>query len=427
MTNYPKPILLLILATTMHCSTAVATERVDIITRQSHHGTIIRHISDKKSMICDQTNNPFFILYTEGAAMVDMFDVDLDTVYDFEIFNDIVYFCGVKSNITGGYGVVGYFPLAGFPSTTIYYLSVPLFRRVKRLEMGIMGGQTHLLAVGDGIHGRAELLDAIYLGAGWDMHFFDADNKEIVFTDLAITDTYVVVTAYQKHNYYVPARIYYFKKPTSNGSFTYSYIPWIEIESRSSHDIIIEACQEDAFVVALAAGVNEVGTTRFLLVAYDSLNFLSKNIITEPYGYARLRDIKYYAPSKSSELLLYVNDEQNRHSVIYTLTSAMEYGTSFATGHLYSSVFINSLDRNRTLHSHFVASANNAESTANIQHILYDFSQWGNCLEYAVNEVKKIDYSEDPQNELFGHVSYEQNPDGVHTSGKQEYLKNICQ
>lgn len=427
MTKHTKPLLLLLLATLLFNSVAIATERIDIITRQSSYETIIRNIDDTKSLICDQTGIPFFIMYIEGVPTLYMITIDLDTVYDFEIFNDTVFFCGVKNNGTSGYGVLGYFPMAGFPSTTVSYLNVPLFKRVKRIEVGEMSGQTHMVAVGDGIQGKAELVDAIYLGFSWDMNFFSAENDSIAFTDLAITDTYVVVTGFCAQYYSVsPARIYYFKKPTSGGTLAYPSIQWIEIEQRSSENIIIEACQGDAFVVALANGKNEIGKTSFTLVAYDALSFLSKNSITEPFRFVRLRDIKYYAPSKSSELLLYVDDGEFHHSVVYTLTSAMAYGTSIATGHKYNNVFINSLDWNRDINNHFVASANRPKSLANIQFILYDFSQWGDCLEYAVNEVKKIDYVSVPYKTDFGHVSYEQNPAMRVAAEKKLNVNNDC-
>ncbi len=356
-----------------------------------------------------------------------MIEVKLDTVYDFEIFNNVVYFCGVKSNATGGYGVLGYFPLAGFPATTINYLNIPLFSRVKRIEVGTMAGQTHMVAIGDGIQGAAEIVDAIDMGGSWAMHFFDSSDKEIVFTDLAITDNYVVVTGYQQHNLFVPARVYYFDKPTSSGgTLSPLYIPWIEIYERSSHNIIIEACEGDAFVVALARGVNDMGSSSFILVAYDYQNHISTNIITEPYSPVQLKDIKYYSRYKISELLLYIDNEDVRYSVIYTLLPAMAIGNATAPGIRYDNRYINSIDKNSVLTDHFVASAINP-AMSHIEHILYNFATVGSCLSYYENVVNKLDYKRDPKNLLFGHVDYLQNPVSDEASKKTVNVNNRCQ
>ena len=415
MATHFKSTILLLAATFVLQAATHATERTDILYTQPIGGTLVRDIGNNRSIICDKTggnsNTPSFTMFIPGSSTLSLIIIDVDTIFDFEVFNDNVFFCGVKNNATGGYGVLGYFPLAGFPSTTVNYLKVSLFRRVRKLEVGYMMGHTHIIAIGDGIHGRAELVDAVDLGTTWNMNFFDASDDAPMFIDLAITDNYVVVAAIVNEGITCRARIYYFDKPTTPlGTLGPTNVPWRDIYDEASADIIIESCTGNAFVVAIASGVNVIFNTRFIIVAYDAFNHISTNHLVENTPLAKLEDIEYEKSTKVLELMLYINDGDTKYSVIYTLIPAMATSNLNAAGHLFYDICLSSLDKCSAQSNHFIAIGNYKLGANYMVHVLYDFNQWDRCSEYTENMIVKRDPFVDIGELAFGHVDYTQNP-----------------
>lgn len=431
MTTHIKQILLFLIATFVLQGTTFATERDVILTAQAPKGTLVRDLGDK-SMICNQigesNGSPSFTLYNPGVSTAPEIFIDIDTILDFEVYNDTIYFCGVKSNATGGYGILGYFPISGFPLTTVSYLNVPIFRRVRKMEVGNMMGHTHMVAIGDGIHGKAELVDANNLGSVWDMNFFDANDKEPWFVDLAITDNYVLVASTIRMGITIRARIFYFDKPTTpGGTLGPTAVPWRDIYNEASTHMIIEPCIGDAFVVAMTSGINLIGQTSFIIVAYDGYNtHISTNRITEYHRKATLEDIEYYDSLRVTELLLYIDEGETKYSVIYNLTSAMSTGNLSATGRIYDKVCLNSLDKKTANARHFLASGINKTGFNYIEHIIYDFIQWTQCSDYHENMVSKQDPFYNKDDYIFGLVSYGQKPVPLMASDKYVYVNNKC-
>ena len=158
--NYNKHIMsiclksfFLIITTVFLQEYTYATERIDRINYKPDYGTLVRYLGNDTSVICDQwgvsVNAPSFFLVTPfvTSTMIPRAIIDIDTVFDFEIYNDVVYFCGVKNTATGGYGVIGYFHISGFPAPSVNYLNIPVFRRITRLEVGDMQGHTHITQI----------------------------------------------------------------------------------------------------------------------------------------------------------------------------------------------------------------------------------------------------------------------------------------
>lgn len=127
-------------------------ERTDTLFDHTKSGTIIRDWVDSRSMVSYRTTNSnvAFTLVTEGASIAPIIYTEIDTVFDFEIYNDTVYFCGVRNKI----GVWGYFDITTFPYTTLFYLDMPLLSRAVKLEVTNMAGSTHVVMVGKKNHRR---------------------------------------------------------------------------------------------------------------------------------------------------------------------------------------------------------------------------------------------------------------------------------
>lgn len=432
MTICLKSLVLLILAITFNHEYAYATERIDRINYKPDHGTLVRYLGNDTSVICDQwgvsVNAPSFFLVTPfvTSTMIPRAIIDIDTVFDFEIYNDVVYFCGVKNTATGGYGVIGYFHISGFPAPSVNYLNIPVFRRITRLEVGDMQGSTHIVAIGDGIHGKAELVDAIDFGASWSINLFDAADANYKFLDLAITDTHVIVASAYRDVLLRFARVLYFKKPSVPSPNPITYISCLDLSIVVGIDCIVKSCEDDAFVLAISDGEVFYGTSSFTIIAYNGTNHISTNHIMEQMEGIYLKDIEYYAQDRKLEVLLYSSNPNSRYSVIYNLTQTMASTNIWAYGHKYDNAEMMSLDLCRDQPGCFVSSGINWANYSRIDQLFYTYNQWGDCLTSQNKVVKKINSSEKDKEFLYGFVDYEQSPSEKVASEKYERITNIC-
>ena len=425
--------IIIIIALISYFPTSYATERIDILSQQTKFGTIVRDAGKDNSIICDQTGaytgSPSFIYYKIGSSSNanSLHLSGVDTIFDFEIFDNVVYFCGVKNNTTGGYGVLGYFSLTGFPYTTVKYLNVPLFRRLKRIEVGNMAGSTHMVAVGDGIQDYAVLVDAVDNGGTWTMNFLNSEDNDYKFVDLAITESYVVVISYVFENITYSARAINFAKPTiPGGTLSPISVQWVEVCSQASPYMRIEACEKDTYVVVVANGVNLIGTSGFTIAAYNYVGHISTNFLSEPYDRVYLNDIVYDKTSKMFELLFYFKTDSSKFSVIYNLIPAMESGNVTASGHLYNDVDITSLDLSGNNLYHVIATGIHTTSLNYIAHFLYHYALWDNCMEQHYNLVTKISPPIRQEFLDIGLVSIEQVPKEITESEKSVPTLNLC-
>lgn len=426
MIKYLKSVVLIII-TISFCSTAVATEREDLLlTAYAKSDVIVRDLGSNKCMICNQFYPSFFLVTTGVTSAPQLYlHPNLDTIFDFEVFGGNVYFCGVKN----GYGVLGYFPVAGFPFTTVQYLNVPSSLRLRRLEVGTMAGQTHMVAIGDGAKGYAEIVDAIDLGSSWAMHFFDASDATVVLTDLAITESHVVVSFYNiTIGPAVYAKVLFLDKPTTpGGTFSPLYFQWRLAGQNSSTNIVIEACEEDAFELAYAAGLNIPGHHSVSVVAFNGTTvYASIGISEQCDAYVQVKDMEYYKSDKYSELLLDFYETGNHRSIVYHLDPVFALGNDNARGHLFEGYHITSLDQISSMPMHFWAAGINKTSVDQVGLYMYDFHYWWDCTRYISNDTKIILDCDDGAKLLFSHVEIEQIPNAVVEGNKGIRVENQC-
>ncbi len=432
MEKHLKIVLLLSSALIFH-SNVFAIEREDLLHYQTSSEVIVRDLGNNTYMICDQhlsgSGNPTFMKVTVGNTLESYIVVDVDSVYDFEVLGGIAYFCGVK----GGRGILGYFPYASLsPSVLVQYLAVPTSQRLRKIEVGTMAGQTHMVAIGDGLKGNAEIVDAIDMVTSWGMHFFDATDAFVMLSDLAITDKYVVVSFYNKTLPPDPSgiadvKVLFLDKPTIYGStFSYWSFPWRLAIIQSVPRSTIEACEKDAFVVAAHAAVCPTGTYSVFVSAFTGMNLHASIWINEPTN-ARVsvKDLRYYKEKKITELLLDFYEEQDHRSVVYHLESNMTTGTHTAKGHWFDGVYVTSLYTNSLMPEHFFA-AGTKNSWNNIELFLYHYNQWGTCTDYEECTTKAIEKCDGREWLSFERFDIEQIPLQKYESSKGVDIENKC-
>ena len=184
-----------------------------------------------------QTTNPVIREWTPGVAIGYMEDLARggyffikdfnpiaqvaelpmrNTVTDFRVKNDSVFFCGMDN--TYGYGIVGFFDInALFAGTgTITYgilqqtVSSPYVTRPTRMDVYTFRGITHIAFVGDLLTyaaGSSTPVPSTTVGdayfdnysGNWIVDFYQNAAGDMVYTDIAASSDYVVAVA--KKNY----------------------------------------------------------------------------------------------------------------------------------------------------------------------------------------------------------------------------------
>ena len=186
-------------------------------------GSIIRHYADGIDIVCyNNSSYPYFMMYKHGVSTTnELFLYPMDTVCDFEIYNDTVYFCGIMQERMVGHAVIGYFAVAdlfNLNPSNVSYINLPAMTNVWAIEVGWFASRKHVVGVGESIDSDGMMVDMIDESVHWMVNFGDVGGDTVLLSDLAITQDYVVVTS--KRNVtmvYAPSRLWYFKKPTMPG------------------------------------------------------------------------------------------------------------------------------------------------------------------------------------------------------------------
>ena len=235
------------------------------------------------------------------------------------------------------------------------------------------------------------------------------------------------MSRYYEKLLFTDLRALYFKKPLSAGAtFSVTVVPWVQVADLMGGVVSMESCEKNAFVVAVNDGANVIGTTGFIIAAYDGMTHLSTNYLLEQYDRVLLRDLVYDPQLKVLEIALNILYNNTARSVIYNLNPAMATGTYTAQGRFYDDFSITSLDL-ASFKYHIVATGVRASSLDYIRQFHFDYLLWDACFERCENVVRKIDPPEQDGKAKFGFVSYEQVPELKYESEKVVPVKNICE
>ena len=111
----------------------------------------------------DGSKRNVFILFTETGTTAGMMYLpeQVACVNDFEIYDKTAYFAG--SN-TDGVGIMGYFDLTTFPTTTVKICPVPVMATFERLDVGVCNNTLHVFLTGEEVLGGCHMADARLIG-----------------------------------------------------------------------------------------------------------------------------------------------------------------------------------------------------------------------------------------------------------------------
>ncbi len=134
----------------------------------------------------DGSKRDVFILFTETGTTAGMMYLpeQVACVNDFEIYDKTAYFAGCN---TDGVGIMGYFDLTTFPTTTVKICPVPVMATFERLDVGVCNNTLHVFLTGEEVLGGSHMADARLVGTDqW--RFEISVNTALVdrFDDVAV-------------------------------------------------------------------------------------------------------------------------------------------------------------------------------------------------------------------------------------------------
>ena len=327
--------------------------------------SIIRHYDVGKDVVCCHSNQPYFMLLDESSSTFYSLYLPINKVWDFEIYNDTVYFCGNTISSGVEFGVVGYFDVTLLASPTlvsVHYLHLDRTKSINALEVGHFAGQKHIVVIGEdkdsGLKTK-RLLDLVDLSTLWAVYSDGTEGYKEILSDLAITKNYVVATSILPNGR--KGRVWYFSKPTTpmaatifNGSATYT-----DMDYPIKGKYLVRHRRDDEFVTACTSDtITAWPAVEYCLSYYDGLTYINSMFFWEPLyeppfdQYPQLMDItigrciRPYVGNSVNVLLNGPSYNQSglvNQSVIYEFPYGV-WGYASSDGHVHNDVTLTSLN-----------------------------------------------------------------------------------
>lgn len=264
--------------------------------------SIIREYKeDVRIIYSQQGDDKQFIKVTESGTTAPLLVLNDDIfVSDFEIMDDILYFCGVRY-FNQLYGFLGYIDLTSFPST-FYGNHFPDMGGFYKMEVfrSQYGGEKHIVMTGDAVNWGSCVVDVRMPTSGsWSYYYSLADSSWAIFDDVAVTDTRVLVSLRTStQNGYVC----FFNHPALNNSFLITPAFKLHMDNGIISPIVLENCQSNYFVTACRR-LHEKLSYIIEVRAYNDSYFHGCRYIAGTTRYQFPIDLKYNSDKKELDML----------------------------------------------------------------------------------------------------------------------------
>lgn len=266
--------------------------------------SIIRSWTNKIYMVSGLNNNvPFFAEINDVGITTDILHLTkiASYVYDFEILNDTLYFCGTKWGVEGATAVMGYFCLTSFPSVQVYACTVPLMASCQKLEVGHFNGTRHVVMTGNAILGTSHIVDARDMGSDqWNFNIPYYTDEIDVYDDVALTDNYVVVSARDtalKEGY-----LCLFDQPAANSSLMpQSNAQYLKFMHDVYGNILLEHCTADTIAFLTQYAANGYATS---ILDVTNPVFSTERLFPVSTDIMTMDDIRYNIYARRADVLM---------------------------------------------------------------------------------------------------------------------------
>jgi hypothetical protein len=403
-------------------------------------GSIIRHYDDGVDIVCyHNTAHPYFMMYRQGVPTTNELFLDpMDTVCDFEIYNDTVYFCGIMQERMVGHAVIGYFAVAdlfNLNPSNVSYINLPEMTNVWAVEVGWFASRKHVVGVGESINSEGMMVDMIDEYAHWMVNFGDVGGDTVLLSDVAITQNYVVVTSKRNLSVMVSkGRLWYFEKPTATGNSIFQgTVSFLDNNLEIREKYRIRAIGGDVFITACHSD-NIHGSLNPFVVSYYSGFTCNRNAVIDEglYNFVTLGDISYTLGTNVVNLLLHGTYHTNSSSITRSVIYEIIYGAlpSTVMAHVYDGVIFESLDRIWSINldeQHLVSSGYMPEGLGTPYYLKYHSLYFdGSCLDKMDNYADTIKISSNRTDPKIKSVEIKQLPIVIEAPREPHQVDTKC-
>ena len=349
------------------------------------YSVIVRDIEGDKWLVYDQyangntMENGFVKVYeNSSSAELLILPSSINLIYDFEIFENEVYFCGENNN---GEAVMGNLPLLNFPWTSVKIWTVPTMKVFYKLDVGKIDETLHVLMTGQAVLGSSHIVDAIPQTSTQWLFATSLASNNWSFDDVAITTANVVFSG--RTFLGDSCSLAFFQNPGINSHIMQpGYFNYVNITRYS--EIKLKATSPDhyAFMMNTSAGPL-VGEGYGFSPVWQAL-------LGNPVSYSSCRgmDIAYNPLSNRVDLLA---------NGILGLTSCVFHPFSFSapiiptvySGHDIANTWAYSLDGIGNATGRFIAAGIEDSQSKCLKLFRYKYNEWHDCLNELEREVRE--------------------------------------
>ena len=299
-------------------------------------------------------------------------------INDFEIFEDMVYFCGsVFDEIQ--YAVMGYFPLDSFPKGPLYLDTVQRMVSFDKLDVFSVAEQIHLVMTGRDSDGVGAMIDVMASAPQqWLYTIAYPEESEYIFDDVAVTDNLVVYTSQDILDVtkYGDTYLWYFGKPTGIGvNIFLNHFLTHYVGNEPTSPVLIEHMYDDWFAIACNSQEYYIAISRYNGPAHDATFRYSTFMAGDP-----VLDIKYNSDDQDIDIVQasWTDD----YSLMWSVCAHIENSFFTSAGSSVSMHYplgptVYSIDYLPGMPSYFIASGHDDYSLLNVYR--YKYNSWGDC------------------------------------------------
>lgn len=349
------PIALLVVSGT--CKAQNFTKEINSL--YDHGTSIIRTINNANWLVySDNDKGHLFYWIPMSGTNIDylyLFDQNI-SIHDFEIFSDTVYFCGVKTEGEERCGVMGHFPIEGFPGGPVKYDLFPEVQSFDAMDVFSVGGHMHVVMTATVTDdGGGTMSDVRHIsGDSWE-HNLVVSPYKWYFDDVAVTTQHIVFTSRSTYMQKSNSRLWIIDRPLFFGSSIFMSTIYVnEFDNTLVCDKFLVTQSMGAWFVT----AEEVRNNKIRMHQYSLSNYHSSVLFNGvPEMTLKALDYADY-PNFADVLTTSRNDEVVDSRIYHVPAIAFEQGTTSEI-HLYKNEDINSLNVASQFDSTFVASGLN--------------------------------------------------------------------
>lgn len=377
--------------------TAMGQEKIIEVDNHLDETSIIRAVNTKEWLVCNNSNGwSVFslinetILATPQIHLGNVGNSDKIQIYDFEVFNDTVYFCGSVWFGENQQAVWGYFPLAGFPYVSVKYIvrNIKSLTKLDVFSIDPTRNEIHVVMVGQLDTEKGIVLDELRTAPNQFTEYTSEIYDEIVdffFSDVAITDNFVVITSNPET--LTIGHVLFIRKPTSLYTTIFSCAAWdYIIPGDVSWARLLEHCTNDVVVVVYSSTLTSIGVHSFL----GTNPHINLKISTPKLNIA---DVKFDKKSEDLDILLkpsQLSQTSQDSSVILHLNQSLSYNGGPLFCHKYYDEDLNSLDW-IPWENHFFVASGHDKDYSHLRVYKYQYDDWKNCTKQHILWAEKKD------------------------------------